>query len=239
MTVDLLTPKQRFEREYRPYGYFVLRPLGRLCLPWALKLGVTPNQVTIAALPFILAAMALLAAGGVALSLAGVLALHVGLVLDNLDGDLARETGNTSLRGEYLDALVGYIYGALLLPAVGIGVSRVPDLGQKAISAVIDIPADAFLQIGLWAGLVFVTSRLISLRFRIMFAQSLREGSVRFGRASMIFSSTLPLLFVVGAATRFLSLVLIAYAMFYILSLMYMIVGSYARSGSVSGGPRD
>ena len=238
MTVDRLSPKQRFEKENRPYGYFVLRPLGRLCLPWALRLGVTPNQVTIAALPFILAAMGLLAAGGVALSLAGALMLHVGLVLDNLDGDLARATGKTSIRGEYLDALIGYIYGALLLPAVGIGVSRAPDLGHKAISAVIDMPAGAYLQIGMWAGLVFVTSRLISLRFRIMFDQTLREGAGRLGRASLIISSTLPLLLVVGAATQFLSLLLIGYTIFYLLSLMYMIVGSYARSGSQPGSPR-
>ena len=232
MTVDRLSPKQRFEKENRPYGYFVLRPLGRLCLPWALRLGVTPNQVTIAALPFILAAMGLLAAGGVALSLAGALMLHVGLVLDNLDGDLARATGKTSIRGEYLDALIGYIYGALLLPAVGIGVSRAPDLGHKAISAVIDMPAGAYLQIGMWAGLVFVTSRLISLRFRIMFDQTLREGAGRLGRASLIISSSLPLLLVVGAATQLLGLLLIGYTIFYLLSLMYMIVGSYARAGS-------
>jgi hypothetical protein len=232
MTADQLTPKQRFERGSRPYGYFVLRPLGKLCVPTALKLGVTPNQVTLATLPIILAAMGFLAAGGVALSVSGILILHIGLVLDHLDGELARATGKTSTRGEFLDALIGYIYGALLPPAVGYGLSRVPDLGHDAIREIVDIPADAYLQIGLWAGLAFVTSRLISLRFRSMFAQSLRERAAGFGRASMIFSSTLPLIFIVGAVTQFLSVVLIVYAAFYALTLTYIIAGSYVRSGS-------
>jgi phosphatidylglycerophosphate synthase len=201
----------------------------------ALKLGVTPNQVTLATLPIILAAMGLLAAGGVVLSIAGILILHIGLVLDHLDGELARATGKTSVRGEFLDALIGYIYGALLPPAVGYGLSRVPDLGHDAIREIVDIPADAYLQIGLWAGLAFVTSRLISLRFRSMFAQSLRERAAGFGRASMIFSSTLPLIFIVGAVAQFLSVVLIVYAVFYALTLAYIIAGSYVRSGSQPG----
>jgi len=235
MTADQLSPKQRFEKESRPYGYYVLRPLGRLCLPVALKLGVSPNQVTLATLPIILAAMALLAAGGVGFSVAGVLVLHVGLVLDHLDGELARATGKTSIRGEFLDALIGYIYGALLPAAVGYSVSRVPGLGHDAISYILDIPADAYIQIGLWVGLAFVTSRLISLRYRTMFAQSLREGAGGFGRASMIFSSTLPLIILAGAATQFLSVVLIVYAVFYVVTLVYMILGSYVRSGSQPG----
>lgn len=235
MTTDQLSPKQRFEKESRPYGYYILRPLGRLCLPLALKIGATPNQVTLATLPIILVAMAFFAAGGFVMSIVAILTLHVGLVLDHLDGDLARATGKTSVRGEFLDALIGYIYGALLPSAVGYGLSRVPDLGHNAISEIIDIPVDAYIQIGLWAGLAFVTSRLISLRYRSMFSQSLREGAAGFGRASMIFSSTLPLIILGGAATQFLSVVLIVYAVFYALTLVYIIAGSYVRSGSQAG----
>lgn len=230
MTTDQLSPKQRFEKESRPYGYYILRPLGRFCLPLALKMGATPNQVTLATLPIVLAAMALFAAGGLVLSIVAVLTLHVGLVLDHLDGDLARATGKTSVRGEFLDALIGYIYGALLPPAVGVGLSRVPDLGHDAITEIIDLSPDLYVQIGLWAGLAFVTSRLISLRFRTMFAQSLRESAAGFGRVSMIFSSSLPLIFVVGAVTQYLSFVLIVYTVFYALTLMYIIAGSYVRS---------
>ena len=195
-------------------------------------------QVTVATLPVLLASFAPYAAGGVGLSIAGVLVMHVGLVLDQVDGDLARATGKASPRGEFLDALVGYLYGAGLPPAIGYGVSRVPDLGHEAISSILDIPAEAYLQIGLWAGIGFLTTRLISLRYQTLFAKSLREGAAGYGRAAMIFSSTLPLVYVVGAATQFLSLVLLAHAMFALLSLLYMIVGSYLGSASASGGPR-
>ena len=236
MAIDQNAPKQRWEREHRLYSYFLLRPLDRLCLPWAVKLGVTPNQVSIATLVAVIAGLVLVATGGTAFALSGVLVLHVGLVLDNLDGDLARVTGRTSPQGEFLDAIIGYAYGALVLPAVGMGVARGPDRAIEAFTDIVEIESGIFVLVGLWAGIVFALTRLVSLRFRMIFGPSLGVGSGKLRRLSLNLVDVLPLLLLIGAGVSVMSVVLVMYAAYYLTGLMYIILASYARAGSgISG----
>jgi hypothetical protein len=232
VAAQALTSKQRFERANRLYTYFLLRPIGRLFLPWVVKLGITPNQVSLGTLVAILVGLALVATGGTAFALSGVLVVHIGLVLDNLDGDLARVTGNTSPKGEFLDGIIGYAYGALVLPAVGIGVARGPDRIIEALYDTIQIDPAVIAQVGLWAGIVFVLTRLVSLRFRVVFGLALGEGSGRLGRISLNLVDILPLLLVIGAGASVMSLVLVTYAAYYLAGLLYTTLASYIRAGS-------
>ena len=83
---------------------FVSRPVSRLLTPWALRSGLTPNQVTVGSVAVGLAAAASFAVGsGPALVLGAVL-LQLSLVLDCVDGDVARYTRRFSPLGAWLDA---------------------------------------------------------------------------------------------------------------------------------------
>jgi hypothetical protein len=80
------------------------RPLSRLLTPLALRRGLTPDQVTLASFVVGLGAAACFATGdGVALVVGAVL-LQVSLVVDCVDGDVARYTRSFSARGAWLDA---------------------------------------------------------------------------------------------------------------------------------------
>jgi hypothetical protein len=83
---------------------FLSRPLSRLLTPWALRLGLTPNQVTAASVVIGLAAAALFAVGGPVALVAGALLLQLSLVVDCVDGDVARYTRRFSPLGAWLDA---------------------------------------------------------------------------------------------------------------------------------------
>jgi Family of unknown function (DUF5941)/CDP-alcohol phosphatidyltransferase len=83
---------------------FVSRPISRLLTPWALRLGLTPNQVTTASVLVGLAAAALFAVGEPAAQVTGALLLQLSLVLDCVDGDVARYTRQFSPMGAWLDA---------------------------------------------------------------------------------------------------------------------------------------
>ncbi len=83
---------------------FVSRPVSRLLTPWALRLGLTPNQVTAVSVVVGLAAAALFAVGGPVALVAGALLLQLSLVLDCVDGDVARYTRRFSPLGAWLDA---------------------------------------------------------------------------------------------------------------------------------------
>ena len=73
------------------YSLFVNRPLGRIPAAVAFRLGWTPNMVTALSAGF---------------TLAGVLLLAVGYVLDSADGQLARLQHAGSAAGEWLDHVV-------------------------------------------------------------------------------------------------------------------------------------
>jgi hypothetical protein len=83
---------------------FLSRPLSRLMTPTALRLGLTPNQVTVASVVVGLAAAALFAVGSPAALVAGAVLLQLSLVLDCVDGDVARYTRRFSPLGAWLDA---------------------------------------------------------------------------------------------------------------------------------------
>ncbi|MGH8968522.1 MAG: DUF5941 domain-containing protein [Actinomycetes bacterium] len=82
----------------------LIRPLSRRLTPVALRLGLRPNQVTVLSLLVGLGAAACFASGvGTALVLGAVL-LQLSLVIDCVDGEVARYTRSFSSFGAWLDA---------------------------------------------------------------------------------------------------------------------------------------
>lgn len=91
------------------------RPLSRRAVAW----GLTPNQVTLASLVVGLAAVACFWAAAPASALLG-LALYVGaVVLDHVDGEVARLTLAESATGEWFDVAADTLVHALLVAAMG------------------------------------------------------------------------------------------------------------------------
>jgi len=95
------------EYAYRPVAQLLVEPLARL--------GVRPEQVVLAH-----TALGLVAAWQVARGerVAPALLLQLKTVLDNVDGQLARATGRTSLTGRYLDSEMDTVVNAALFLAM-------------------------------------------------------------------------------------------------------------------------
>jgi hypothetical protein len=83
---------------------FLSRPLSRRLTPWALRLGLSPNQVTVASVLVGLAAAGCFALGRPVALVVGAVLLQLSLVLDCVDGDVARYTRSFSPLGAWLDA---------------------------------------------------------------------------------------------------------------------------------------
>ena len=99
--------RKRPEQEFflnRLYGAHLSPFLTVICL----RLGLTPDQVTIVGGAFGAAGIALLLLPVGAWSVVAVIALQVGYVLDFSDGQVARVTGRTSMAGAYLDWLTHF-----------------------------------------------------------------------------------------------------------------------------------
>jgi phosphatidylglycerophosphate synthase len=83
-----------------------------------------PNQITLVSLAIGLAAAAAFAATNPLLVLAGLLAYHTHVLLDYVDGEVARCRGTTSVKGAYFDLITDRVTFPLLVFCAGLGVYR-------------------------------------------------------------------------------------------------------------------
>jgi phosphatidylglycerophosphate synthase len=104
------------------FSVYVLRRFSKLLTWVAIKIGATPNQVTIASFGIGLYAALLFAQGDFWSILIGAVLLQVSIIVDCVDGELARYTRKFSELGAWLDAItdrvkeyavfLGLAYGA-------------------------------------------------------------------------------------------------------------------------------
>lgn len=96
-TRDLRRGDSLLSNRVKEAGRAVLGPVVRL----AVRLGITPNRVTVTGFILVVVAAGLVAAGYL---LAGTVFLIVGSLLDAVDGALARATGGANAFGNFLDS---------------------------------------------------------------------------------------------------------------------------------------
>ncbi|AXK37175.1 CDP-alcohol phosphatidyltransferase family protein [Streptomyces armeniacus] len=105
-----------------------MRELSLRCDPYLVNTRITPNQLThLMVVAGVLAGAALLVPGLTG-ALVGALLIQLYLLLDCVDGEVARWRGQTSITGVYLDRVGHYLSEAALL--VGFGV-RAADVFQS------------------------------------------------------------------------------------------------------------
>lgn len=106
------------------FSVFFLRRVSKLLTWAAVKIGATPNQVTIASFAIGLYAAYLFAQGDTWSLIIGAILLQVSIIVDCVDGELARYTRKFSELGAWLDAItdrvkeyavfLGLAYGAFV-----------------------------------------------------------------------------------------------------------------------------
>jgi phosphatidylglycerophosphate synthase len=102
----------------------LIRHLSVRVTPWLLRLPVSANQVTAAALVAGLAAAWTMAQGSWPAGLAGSALLVACYVLDNCDGEVARQKNQCSRFGMYFDSFVDWVVHSAVFAALGYGWAR-------------------------------------------------------------------------------------------------------------------
>jgi phosphatidylglycerophosphate synthase len=108
-----------------PVSYFLARPVSGRISRLLLPTGVAPNAVTLFGLAVGLGSGAAAAAGGYGAVLAATLLFYLGMILDCVDGDLARIKLATSRRGQWLDSITDDLSVVFLTLGMGVGLWRV------------------------------------------------------------------------------------------------------------------
>lgn len=120
-----------------PTSWFGRRVTRRISpyVTWAfLRLGVSANQCTLLRLILTVGVAAMLGMGGVVWWLAALLVRYVTVVLDCVDGELARLRGTSSPEGTYFDDFVCQVAGPVIFSGMTCGLFR--DIGGLHVVAI-------------------------------------------------------------------------------------------------------
>jgi len=115
--------KHRINPEERQgaYGLYFIRPFSIYVTCFALRIGLTANQVTVLQTIVGLTGAACLAFPSPGVVMVGLLLLQLGFVLDNVDGEVARFRGEVSVTGKYLDTIGHEFVIPSMYFALGVG----------------------------------------------------------------------------------------------------------------------
>ena len=112
------------------------RRLARPLTQAAVRLGVTPNQLTLLSLLLGVGSAWSLRSGAVEGAVAALVLYAVAGVLDHADGQVARLTFTESALGEWLDVAADTVVHAALVGAMGVGAARASGQGVALLGVV-------------------------------------------------------------------------------------------------------
>lgn len=186
----------------------------------ALRLGLTANQVSLLSILVVVVGSVFLGLPTVSWRVTGAILINSWLVLDCVDGDLARLLGTASPAGEFMDALAGYY--AVAAVYVGIGFGTWQYTGEQK-----------WVVVGMATSLLCLLSRLISLKAHLISSAVRSSGNMQLGTAIIenleISGLLMPLLFI-GTVRNLLHWVIAAYCGFWTLALIAVSVLSVQRA---------
>ena len=106
------------------YSVFFLRKFSKILTWLAVRIGATPNQVTLFSFAIGLYAAYSFSQGGFAATLIGAIMLQLSIIVDCVDGELARYTRKFSSLGAWLDAVTDRVKEYLVFFGLAYGAAR-------------------------------------------------------------------------------------------------------------------
>lgn len=106
------------------FSVFFLRKFSKILTWVAVKIGATPNQVTLLSFVIGLLSAYSFSRGGFASTLLGALLLQLSIIVDCVDGELARYTRKFSSLGAWLDAVTDRVKEYLVFFGLAYGAAR-------------------------------------------------------------------------------------------------------------------
>ena len=154
--------------------YYVIRKISFYPTWLFLKIGISANQATFISIIVGVIGCSFLAFGNYGTRITGALLVNFWIVLDCVDGNIARYKETLGNYGEFIDALSGYFLNAILFLSAGIAAFSHPELSFKFINQIFTGNLDRSILIisGAWASLVIILSRLIFHKFMNIFSQA-------------------------------------------------------------------
>jgi len=150
--------------------YYIVRPISFYLTYVFLKLNISANQATYFSIFIGFIGCGFIVSGNYSFRIIGALLMNLWIILDCVDGNIARFKKTFSKYGEFIDALNGYLMNALLFISVGIGAFNCPEqsfklICQSFIFNIFSINENILIILGAWSSITNILSRLIFQKF--------------------------------------------------------------------------
>jgi phosphatidylglycerophosphate synthase len=117
-----LSPEKKKIDKMDLWVFLCIRPLSFYFTWFFLKLGFTSNMTTILSTVISIIGSVLLIVDDWTIQIIGAVIINLWIVLDCVDGNIARYKRQSSVFGEFLDGLSGYVFTSVLYTSMGVSV---------------------------------------------------------------------------------------------------------------------
>lgn len=155
-----------------PWLYFVVRPISFYPTWLFLRLGISANQTTLIGFIISIAGCIFLVFGSYWATIVGATLLNIGVLLDVIDGNVARYSNSCTKYGEYIDRMASAIITPLMFITIGIGVFNHPDPRLNSLAQIflgMDVGRNIYLILGLVSAFLCILGLLVTANLWAVF----------------------------------------------------------------------
>lgn len=148
--------------------YWVTRKISFWITPILIRAGVSANQATVFGILVGIIAAGFIITGAFWYVFFGAILMQFWLIMDSVDGNIARIRKKPSLLGKFLEELNGEIMSALFFTSIGIAASRMPGFFPFPFN--INPSPYLFIVLGALASFSIIFRHLISVHYLAIFS---------------------------------------------------------------------
>lgn len=104
------------------YSNNIYRPIAKYIVKYLSETRITPNQISLASLMIGILSAVLFSFNHRGVMFVAIVVLHLSILLDFVDGGVARQKGMTSIRGAWLDSIFDRLIDPLLFLGISCGI---------------------------------------------------------------------------------------------------------------------
>jgi len=210
--------------------YHFFRPISFYVSHFLMKSDITANQATYISILFGFCGLLFLTFGGYWNRIGGMVFLHFWLIMDNVDGNIARCQDTCTLYGKLIDILNDQVFHFLFF-CLGVGLFIKSDLFMGVVGRFSGVSSHLNLSVsliilGAWASMMSMMAGLVYQKFLSEFgkdisfdldSKKIKGGTV--SRIKLFFylilrsSDTILPIFIVACVMNYSSLLLVLYAL--------------------------
>ena len=216
--------KKLSDRNHHFILFLIYRPLS-FPLTWlSLKLNIKPNYITLLTIIISIFLIFLFQSDFILYKYIACLLMFIFLILDCVDGNIARTTKKSNKLGEFLDLFSGLLFWSVIFPSISIGLNNneIIFMEYKFI----------LIHIGYTIPILFLFSRFISQQTKKIIGDNIYVVEKLFPIPILILNSffdLVPIIYLISLYNSSVDVFLYIYFIYILSAILFILFNSYLK----------